>query len=419
VKRLAAAIVIFVAMVANTTAELTIEITRGRDNPTAIAVVPFAWSGPGVLSEDISAIITADLHRSGQFQPLATADMLATPHRQSEVYYRDWRVLGMEYLVIGRIRRDNNAKPIELQVELFDILKQERIFQESVRGGENQLRDIAHYVSDRIYEKLTGIPGAFSTKILYVSAKNFSANKQNFRLIKADADGAREQLILESSEPILSPSWSPDGKQIAYVSFESSRPAIYRQVLATGEREKLTGFRGLNSAPAWSPDGRRLAMVLSKDGNPEIYMMEMATRKLTRLTNHFAIDTEPSWSADGKSLIFTSNRGGKPQIYQLTLATGWVERLTFEGDYNARARALADGSGVVMVHRAHSGGPFNIAFQHLESPTVAPNGSMIMYATRWRGKGILAAVSIDGNVKYHLPSAFRDVREPAWSPALK
>ena len=412
-------------------AELSIEITRGADNPTSIAIVPLGAT-PGLLPPTaIDAVVSADLERSGLFAPMKVSDMIAQPHEQSQVFYNDWRLLGTDFIVIGRMTRDA-AGLYRVQFELLDVLRQSLLLQETVNGSEAQLRDIAHYIADKVYEKLTGIKGAFSTKVAYVSVSQ-TGNRQNFRLIKADADGERAQMILESPEPILSPSWSPDARQLAYVSFEERRPAIYRQVIATGERQKLTSFPGLNGAPSWSPDGRRLAMVLSKDGNPEIYMMDLATRQLTRLTNHFAIDTEPAWMPDGRSIVFTSDRGGKPHIYQVDVASLQLKRLTFEGSYNSRPRPMPDGSGIVYVHRSEPGGPFHIALQNLqrntvrvltetqydESPSVAPNGSMIIYATKRLGKGILAVVSVDANVKYFLPSAAREVREPAWSPFIR
>lgn len=407
---------------AATHAELTIEITQGVDNPTSIAIVPVGGQGNAV-GEDISAIVAADLRRSGQFRPVPREDMLSLPRSASEVYYRDWRILGTEFLWLGNLLRDAGGG-YTLNFELFDILSQKQVLKHQVSGGADQLRDMAHFASDMIYETITGIRGAFSTKMIYVEA----FGNEKYRLMRADVDGARPTLLLESKHPIMSPAWSPDGKSVAYVSFETGRPAIFSQVLATQERRQMTNFKGLNGAPAWSPDGKKLAMVLSKDGNPEIYVLDIASNRFTRVTRHFAIDTEPSWTKDGKGLIFTSDRGGKPQIYQVTLASGRVERLTFEGDYNARARLSADGKTLVMVHRHN--GLFHIATQdmasgdiriltetHLdESPTIAPNGAMLMYATKFRSKGILAAVSLDAGVKFRLPSKQGDVREPSWSP---
>ena len=403
-------------------ANLTIEITQGIDNPTVIAVVPTGWSGPA-LSENISQIVQDDLHRSGQFRPLPQTDMLSFPQSGNEVYFRDWRMLGSEFILTSKLQAAPGG--YEVRYELFDVLSERRVLQQTLSAGPDQLRDIAHKISDAVYEAITGIRGAFSTQILYVEAMN---QNSLYRLMLADADGARPRLILESRSPILSPSWSPNGKEIAYVSFETGRAAIFSQNLFTGERQQLTNFQGLNGAPAWSPDGSKLAMVLSKDGNPEIYVLDIATRQFTRVTRHFSIDTEPDWTADGKAVIFTSDRGGKPQIYQVTLASGRTERLTFEGDYNARARMSRDGKTLVMVHRRR--GIFHIATQDTvtgdiriltettldESPSIAPNGAMLLYATKAGRKGVLAAVSLDAGVKYRLPSKEGDVREPSWSP---
>ena len=407
-------------------ADLTIELTEGVDNPTRIAIVPFGWQATSALPEDVASIVTADLQRSGQFVSLPTGNMMSLPHEQEQVYYRDWRVLDQEYLLIGNITP--SPEGYRVQYELYDVYKQQRIFGELINTPANQLRALSHRISDKVYEQLTGVPGAFSTRIVYVTANRLANGKDRFRLQLADADGHGAQTILDSDEPILSPDWAPDGKRIAYVSFETGRPAVYIHNLYTGQREKMPSFRGLNSAPAWSPDGNKLAMVLSRDGNAEIYLLDIATRQLKRLTNHFGIDTEPSWAQDGESLVFTSSRGGKPQIYRLTLATGAVQRLTFVGDYNARGRLSQDGRYLLMVHRDN--GLFHIAVQDLqrgsiriltdtnldESPSIAPNGSMLIYATNYGDTGILAAVSFDGRVKFRLPSRFGDVREPAWSP---
>ncbi len=406
-------------------ANLLIEITRGVDNPTRIAVVPFAHSGIPI-ADNISSIVSADLQRSGRFKLLPPGEMMSSPSTSKEVFFRDWRALNVEYLLIGR--SENVADKISVVYELFDINLQRSMLVQRVSNRTNRLRAIAHAISDTVFEKLTGVPGDFSTSLMYVSVTGTPPDNQTFRLLIADADGANPKEVLRSKEPILSPAWSSDGKQIAYVSFESQRPAIYRQTLATGQRERLTRFSGLNGAPSWSPDNKKLAMVLSKDGNPEIYVMDIVSRKLTRITNNIAIDTEPDWMPDGKSLIFTSDRGGSPQIYRVNLSDRKVKRLTFDGIYNAGAEVLSDGKSLVMVHRGKK--DFHIAWQEIdsgrmiilthagldESPSLSPNGNMLLYATKYKGKGVLAAVALDGGFKYRLPSPNSDVREPAWSP---
>jgi TolB protein len=408
-------------------AELTIQISRGVDNPTVISVVPFHYSGVGALTEDVAKVLSNDLRRSGQFSTIDHNNMLSLPSLPENVVYRDWRLLGSEYLVIGDI--SPSGAGYQLVFSLFDVVSQKSIvFNEAIVVSADGLRDMAHHVSDVIYEAITGIRGAFSTDIIYVEQHS----SDRYQLIRADMDGARPQILLKSSEPILSPSWSPDAKSVVYVSFETGRPAIFKQDLQTGLREQLTNFTGLNSAPAWSPNGKKLALVLSKDGNPEIYTLDLATKQLARITTHFSIDTEPTWTADGQSIIFTSNRGGKPQIYIASITQGYPQRLTFEGEYNARAQLTPDGKSIVMVHQRE--GVFHIATQDLatgtvkvlttegrldESPSIAPNGASLIYATKLGGKGILASVSLDAGSRFNLPSTSGDVREPAWSPFLK
>ena len=419
--------VMFLAVSLSARAELVIEITQGVDDPTAIAVVPFAWQGSGAAPEDIAMVVQSDLERSGQFAPVDRRDMLGMPSTKNEIFYRDWRAIDTEYLLIGRVSVTDSMR---IEYELYDVLRQATVYTGVERGPVNEARMLAHRVSDRVYEALTGIRGAFATRLLYVAVTRVPGGKDYYRLTLSDSDGARPIVLLESREPVLAPAWAPDGSQIAYVSFETTRPAIYRQNLQTGAREQLTNFRGLNGAPAWSPDGRTMAMVLSKDGSPDIYLMDLVSKRLTRVTRHYAIDTEPTWMPDGKSLLFTSDRGGRPQIYRYDLASGQTNRLTYEGAYNARARVAQDGRNVVLVHQQN--GRFHIALLDLvtdrlqiltsteldESPSIAPNGSMLLYATKFQGRGILAAVSVDGGVKFRLPARDGDVREPAWSPYM-
>ncbi len=420
----------------NLTAELRIEVTQGVDNAVRIAVVPFEWRGRGTLPQQVADIVSSDLRLSGRFDTLPVDRMLSFPHNRQEVFFRDWHLLRSEYLIIGYLsaiepeqHTTRQYKPrLRLHFELYSVFKQSIEVSQEIEGEVQDLRDMAHYLSDVVYEKLTGIAGAFSTRILYVTDSGPVDNRVYY-LNVADADGKRAEVILKSREPLLSAIWSPDGNKIAFVSFENDgKPAIYIRDMINGQKEQITNFKGLNGAPAWSPDGKSLAMVLSRDGNPEIYIMDLESRRLRRVTRHYGIDTEPSWSPDGKSLLFTSNRGGKPQLYTINLANLEIERLTFEGDYNARGRFLPDGKSLIMVHRRN--GIFHIALLELtrgrltvltktaldESPSLAPNGSMLIYATQYRGKGVLAGVSIDGGVKFRLPSTEGNVREPAWSP---
>lgn len=408
--------------------ELVIEITQGVDNPVPIAVVPFQWSGDSALNEDVAQVVDADLERSGQFKSLKRSLMLSFPYQKEDVHFRDWTYLATEYLIIGQVMA-TDAGGYQVDYQLFDVQRQESIAGARFTGGKNDLRALGHSVSDAVYEALTGLKGAFRTRIAYVAADK-KVNPSYYKLLVADADGHNAKEILKSNQPIMSPSWSRDASKLAYVSFETNRPAIYVQDITTGQRERIKSFKGINGAPAWSPDGSKLAIVLSKDGNAEIYVLDLTSNRLTRVTKHYGIDTEPSWSVDGKHILFTSDRGGKPQIYQVTLDSGWVERITFEGDYNARGSLTHDGRFLVLVSRQN--GQFHIAVQDLqrgtmslltqtsldESPSVAPNGSMVIYSTQDGGRDILAAVSIDGKVRFNIPANEGVVREPAWSPYL-
>ncbi len=411
-----------------TQAALTIEITEGAEGALPMAVVPFGWSGPGAPpKEKIGAIVAADLARSGRFKPLPEGDMLAHPHSGAEVEFRDWKALGIDSLVVGQITPHGNGG-YQVRFELFDVFRGEQLVGYSIPTTARQLRTTAHRIADIVYEKLTGQRGAFATRIAYITSLRQADGSKKVSLRIADADGYDPQTIVSSKEPLMSPAWSPDGRRIAYVSFEKHRPAIYIQEVFTGRRQKVAAYPGINSAPAWSPDGRQLAMTLSKDGNPDIFVLDLASRKIRPLTRHYAIDTEPSWSPDGKSIVFTSDRGGSPQIYRVPVSGGQARRVTFENNYNARASYSPDGKKLALVTRVD--GAFRIAVLDIasgrmqvlsngkldESPSFAPNGSMIIYATKEKGRSVLAAVSVDGRVRQRLALDVGDVREPVWSP---
>jgi len=415
---------------ADAQARLTIEITGGAEGAQPIAIVPFAApEDGGPVAEDVAAIVASDLARTGRFRPMPRGDMVATPHNAEEVELRDWRLLAMDNLVVGEVKR-SAVGGFDVSFVLFDVFRGEQLAASTISGSASELRYTAHRIADAIYERLTGSPGIAATRIAYVTSDGGFGGK-GVTLEVADSDGHNPQTIVSSGDPIMSPAWSPDGRRLAYVSFENKKTAVYIQELATGRRERMAAYKGINSSPAWSPDGRSLAMTLSKGGNPDIYVLDLASRNLRQVTDHFAIDTEPAWSPDGSHLIFTSNRGGTPQIYKVPASGGAATRVTFENDYNARASYAPDGRSILMVTRV--GGSFRIGLLDLntsvtrllssgeldESPSFAPNGSMVIYATLYGGRGVLSAVSVDGAVHQRLSPGQGDVREPAWSPILR
>lgn len=404
---------------------LTIEITKGVSGAMPIAVVPFGVEG-GTPPQDVAKIVADDLRRSGRFEPLATKDMTSQPHEGSQVNFQEWRLLKSDNLVVGKIKQQGSIYTVQFQ--LFDVYRGTQLAGYSFRTSAKTLRRTAHQIADLIYETLTGEPGAFATRIAYVTVQSGASGAKRYSLIVADADGFNPFPVLkDSTQPILSPSWSPNGERLAYVSLENRRAEIYSQDMSSGRREKIASFPGLNGAPSFSPDGGRLALTLSKDGNPEIYVLDIASKRLDRVTNHPAIDTEPVWSPDGRSIVFMSDRGGGPQLYRMPSSGGSAQRLTFDGNYNASPAVSNDGKRIAFIHR--KGGRDRIAVMDAsgadvqvltdgsldESPSFAPNGSMIIYATRERGRGVLAAVSVDGRVRQRL-SQEGDVREPAWAP---
>lgn len=412
-------------------AQIVIEVTRGVERPVPMAIVPFGWNGPGAQAPfDVAALVSSDLANSGRFAPMAVGDMVARPTQPAEVRFQDWLIVDVDYLVIGDVLANPDGSHT-IVFQLFNVLQGEQIvgYRLTTGSSEADLRVAGHRVADMIFEELTGIQGVFGTQIAYVNEQRMGLERR-FQLIVSDSDGANPQVVTRSSEPLMSPAWSPDGRKLAYVSFEDSRASVYVQELRTGIRERVSSSEGHNGAPVFSPDGRMLALTISRDqGNLDIYMLDLATQILTRLTRHSAIDTEAVWAPDGESIYFTSDRAGSPQIYRVEArAGGRIERITFEGTYNARARISPEGDRLAVVHVDR--GNYRIALvdpdtgltQVLsngsldESPSFAPNGALIIYATQEGGRGVLASVSTDGRIRQQIASVAGQVREPVWSP---
>ena len=400
-------------------AQLSIEILGGAGSQIPIAIVPFEAEATWPLG--ITGIVGADLSRSGLFRLVDPSGVVPRPSRAEDVRFDVWRSRNADAVVVGSMLPLPDGR-VDVRFALVDAVKRTTLVAMSFAVTPQQFRITAHKIADIIYEKLTGDRGVFSTRIAYVTKQG-----SRYQLLVADADGYAPQSVVASNEPLLSPRWSPDGSRLAYVSFEAKKPVVYVQSLDTGVRHAVANFRGSNSSPAWSPDGRKLAVTLTKDGGSQVYLMNPDGSGVTRVLTSQAIDTEAMFTPDGQSLVFTSDRGGTPQIYRVSLLGGQVERLTFDGTYNVSPRPLPDGKGIVFVRR--DGGRFQIAtldyatrqVQVLtsgpndESPSVAPNGKMVIYASEG-GRGVLAAVSIDGRVKQRLVAPATEVREPAWGP---
>jgi TolB protein len=410
-------------------AELVVEITKGQAEAIPIAIVPFSSPEAAAASFDVAQLVGNDLARSGRFRTTDRKDMIEQPHTGAGISFDDWRRLNNDYIVVGQVQ-PTGADSYQITFELYNVLTRQRLLGYQFSATKSGLRTASHQVADMVFEKILGIRGAFATRIAYIAVLG-SLPHRDYRLIVADADGENPHVVMQSNEPLMSPSWSPDGQALAYVSFENRLPSVYVQLLRTGERRRVSAHAGVNQAPAWSPDGKKLALTLStRDGNLDVYVMDLSTQALTRITDDPGIDTEPQWSKDGQSLYFTSDRAGGPQIYKVGIQIGdKPRRLTFQGSYNARPRISPDESQLAFV--TQEDGAYRIATMDLRgrgdtqvltkgrfdvSPSFAPNGAEIIYASRDRGRGVLALVSADGRVQERLVSSEGELQEPAWAP---
>ena len=409
--------------------ELFLEITKGSEDPFRIAMVPF--KGNLKISKQLNEIMQNDLIRTGEFFILDEDSLFPIKIVNEDLIYSDWKLLGVDFLVTGSILQSNNS--LDINYEIYDISKKRKIRSSKVFGIPNQIRQLAHYTSDGIYESITGIKGIAATRLLYVNEIKDSEFISTYKLMLADSDGANEKTLLSSSDPIISPSWSPDGKRVAYVSFETGMAKVFIQEISSGRREVVLSKNTQISSPSWSPDGKYLSLTLYQDGNAEIYILRLRDRTLTRMTKQFAIDTESSWSPKGNKLLFTSGRSGSPQIYEIDLRklNPKAKRISFEGTYNAKASYLPKEEGIIFVHRTEDG-LFHIALKYKrenfirilteakmdESPSVAPNGNMVIYGIREDDQSMLAGFSLSG-ARFKLPASNGEVREPAWSNFLR
>jgi TolB protein len=404
-------------------------VTHGQDDAIPIAVVPFNSTEEAAASFDVAQLVSDDLARSGRFKSMGRKDMIDQPHTGANIGFDDWRRLNNDYILVGQVQ-PQGADRYNIVFELYNVLNRQRLLGYQISANKSGLRLASHQVADMVFQKILGVRGAFATRIAYISVLGHLPTK-SYQLVVADADGMNPRIVMQSNEPLMSPSWSPDGQSLAYVSFEDKLPSVYVQLLKTGERRRVSSRAGVNQAPAWSPDGKKLALTLStRDGNLDIYTLDLTTQALTRITDDPGIDTEPQWSNDGASLYFTSDRAGGPQIYRVGIRSGdKPRRLTFQGSYNARPRLSPDESQLAFV--TQEDGAYRIATMDLRSrgdvqvltkgrfdvsPSYAPNGAEIIYASRDRGRGVLALVSSDGRVQERLVSSEGEVQEPAWSP---
>lgn len=424
---------VMVMWVAPAHAQLRIEIVDGVEGAIPVAVVPFEWQAQSPApAVGVSDIIGANLSRTGLFEAIPRSQMIERPSSPTEVGFGAWRLVGVDYVIIGRVIDAASGRGQEIEYHLLDVNTERSLLSQAMPAAPGDLRFASHRVSDAIYEALMGVPGAFATRIAYVVVQNTGTDNEVFELIVADADGFNPQPVVRNSEPIMSPAWSPDGRQMAYVSFATGRSNIIVQDLYTGQNRVVSSSRGINGAPAWSPDGTRLAVSLSVRGSPDIWVIDLTTNDRRQLTDHWSINTEPVWSKDGQQIFFTSDRAGRPQIYQMRSDGSELKRVTFEGEYNSRASVGLDDRFLAVVHSPGNNdfriGIYDRKDERLrvlsdgrmdESPSFAPNGSMILYARRDNGRGVLAAVSADGRVRQRLVNSEGDVREPAWSPLLR